>query len=269
MIDPAPKPCAIALLRFAIGSLPAALLLLLPLSPAAAQQPPPAEPLVTDRPDFTESAFTVDRFQAESGYTYTHSPGGVREHAIGELLLRVPVRRGAELRLGLNSFSRVHSPDARQQGLEDASVGIKLALREARGWLPAAALLASTTLPTGGDAFRERRLQPGATLAASWNLSARWGLGSNIGYTYASEAEQRFGQMAGSVALSAAVTERLGSYVEAFGVAPQTRGGADTGFFNGGFTFGISPDLQVDARAGRQWSGGDSYFVGIGIARRW
>ncbi len=46
-----------------------------------------AEPLVTDRPDFTESAETVapGLFQLESGYTFTRR-GDDKEHALGEFL---------------------------------------------------------------------------------------------------------------------------------------------------------------------------------------
>jgi hypothetical protein len=48
------------------------------------------EPLVTDRPDFTESAATVTRgrTQVEMGYTFT-SAGDFDEHAMGELLVRI------------------------------------------------------------------------------------------------------------------------------------------------------------------------------------
>ncbi|MGH7563856.1 MAG: hypothetical protein ACREK5_05485, partial [Gemmatimonadota bacterium] len=49
-------------------------------------------PLVTDRPDFTESALTVPRGdpQLESGYTLTRADDA-DEHALGEVLLRIGV----------------------------------------------------------------------------------------------------------------------------------------------------------------------------------
>lgn len=92
---------------------------------AAAQEP---APLVTDRPDFTESTETVPagRVQFEGGYTPLRS-GGVDEHAIGEVLLRLGVSGRTELRLGLNSFLVARVPgEPTSTGLEGASLGANM-----------------------------------------------------------------------------------------------------------------------------------------------
>ena len=54
------------------------------------------EPLVTDRPDFTEASSTVGLgvAQLEFGYTYTYDNDGTqstRTHSFGEPLLRVGI----------------------------------------------------------------------------------------------------------------------------------------------------------------------------------
>ncbi|MCL7971660.1 MAG: hypothetical protein M8866_06160, partial [marine benthic group bacterium] len=50
------------------------------------------DPMITDRPDFTESASTVapGRFQFELGYTFTRS-GSENRHNFGELLVRLGI----------------------------------------------------------------------------------------------------------------------------------------------------------------------------------
>jgi len=61
--------------------------------------------LVTDRPDFTESATAVpkDSWQLEFGYTF-EKDNGLINHSLGELLIRFSPMEKLELRLGINSF---------------------------------------------------------------------------------------------------------------------------------------------------------------------
>src|SRR5690606_15296247 len=120
--------CAMRIVRFAGIAVCSALLaaLLLAAVPAAAQPPP----LVTDRPVSTESAVAVSRPQLESGYTLTRG-GGAREHALGEVLVRLPLVARFELRLGLNSHLWTRNAGGVEAaGFEDASVGGKLVLAE-------------------------------------------------------------------------------------------------------------------------------------------
>lgn len=244
--------------------------------PAASQQSDlEPEPLVTDRPDFTESAVTVapGKVQLESGYTFTRVDTE-QEHTLGEVLLRVGVAERVEVRLGVNSFAFTRTPGDTDSGLEDASLGVKVRLADTperfRLTRPGIALLAGTTLPTGGGAFGESTLQPEATLALAWPVSERIGLASNVGYAYASEGGDRFNQFSGSVTLAYALAERLGSYVEAYGFALDRGDGPDTGFVNGGLTYLLTNDLQFDVRAGVGLNAVEpDYFAGLGFARRW
>ena len=69
-----------------------------------------AEPLITDRPDFTEStdAIPAGHFQLEAGYTFTYDrehTDRVRDHAAPEFLLRIGVIDDVELRLGWQGYS--------------------------------------------------------------------------------------------------------------------------------------------------------------------
>lgn len=211
----------------------------------------------------------MTRLQLEGGYTLSRGAGAT-EHALGEVLVRIPVAARLELRLGLNSLLWARAPDGGwQAGFEDASVGAKLALTAFEPTRPAAALLVGTTLPTGAAPFGEDGLQPEAKLALAWPLSERAGLSSNLNYAYASEGGERYHQFAGSVSLGYALTERLGSFVELFGFAPEAPGSSTVAYANGGFTFGLTDDLQLDLRAGLELaSGALAHFVGAGLAWR-
>lgn len=240
-----------------------------------AAQESSVEPIVTDRPDFTESVETVParRVQLETGYTFARA-GREKDHALGELLLRVATGPRAELRLGINSYGWTRGPGGNASGFEDASLGFKVRLSDGSGRLglgrPAISLIGATSLPTGSRAYRERNFQPEAKLCLGWDLSERLALSSNLNYAYASEDGKRFGQFSGSVSFGFGLTERLGSYLEYFGFSPGGRGGPSTNYLNGGLTYLVTNDYQLDVRAGVGLNGaGADNFVGIGAARRW
>jgi hypothetical protein len=247
---------------------------LLCLGGTLAAQSVEEQALVTDRPDFTESAETIapGRVQLETGYTFADEEGDAETHSWGELLVRIGVSRIVELRLGFNSYLQATRPGEDPSGVEDSSVGVKIKLQEIRegSGRPQVALLLGTTLPTGSSEYRESHLQPGAALALGWALSPRTGLGVNLNYAYLSEEGEQFSEFAGSLALGYALRHRLGGYIEYFGFKPQSDGGPDTHFLDGGFTWLLSNNAQLDARAGVGLnSAAADYFVGAGAAWRW
>jgi hypothetical protein len=251
-------------------------LLMLLSMPAGAQpdQPPKKEPLETDRPDFTESAGTIapGRFQLEGGYTFSRS-GTDRQHAYGEVLLRIGTGARSELRVGMNSYSVTTMPGSALFGLEDMEIGAKFKLVEpSKTGLrhPRVSLLIGTTLPTGSSAYRENAIQPEAKFLLAWELTERLGLSSNIGLALPSEQGRRFTQLIGSLSASYSLADRLGSYVEYYGLLPGGRGGPNANYVNAGLTYLLSDDLQIDARIGRGLSGTrPDDFYGVGAAVRW
>ena len=236
------------------------------------------EPLVTDRPDFTEAPNVVGArtLQLEAGQTSTRA-AGLLTTTYGEGLLRIGVSARAELRLGLSSYVRGHasgSDPARPvtSGFGDPSLGAKIVLvPEGRGAMPATSLLVGTSLPLGSAAHGSHAAEPGAKLALAWALGERWAVSSNLNHTWlASDDGGRTPEPAASLSVARTLTARIGSYVEAFALRP--RGGTGTQYVNGGLTLLLSPQCQVDARLGTSIGSapaGATRFVGAGLARRW
>ncbi|RME36648.1 MAG: transporter, partial [Planctomycetota bacterium] len=68
---------------------------------------------------------------------------------------------------------------------------------------------------------------------------------------------------------AASVTDKLGVYVEYFGFYTQNRHTAPAHSINGGVTYLIHEDFQIDWRIGGGVSDeADDFFTGVGFARR-
>ena len=126
--------------------LPAALVAFVAVSPAAARQD---APLVTDRPDFTESALTVPRgsVQLETGLTVERA-SGTGTVSGPEALVRWSPASKLELRLAAPNYVTGEFVD----GLGDVGVGVKIAAGRGAGWDLAG--IASLSLPTGPSSER-------------------------------------------------------------------------------------------------------------------
>ncbi len=233
-----------------------------------------ADPIITDRPDFTESASTVSpgRFQFELGYTFTRA-GQEDRHNFGELLARVGILTWLEGRLGLNSFSQLRAPGADREGLEDLTISAKAVLYRkpevSSAAVPQVALLFGADLPTGESGFGSTELQPGVKLAFDFELTARLNLGSNLGWAYLFSDDQRFHQGVGSVVFGYSISDPLTTYVEWYGLFPENRGGGSNHYVNGGLAWLLGPNFQLDWRIGAGLQDPDpNWFTGAGLSFR-
>ena len=250
----------------------ASLIGLLTVPAAASSQE--VESLVTDRPDFTESASVPGggRIQIEGGWT-VEGDDDARAHSLGEVLVRIGIGERFEARIEPLTWISADGDDGADDvdGLDDAGIGFKAMLFDAQPpGVPAAAFLLGTTVPTGDDEIGEEGWQPEARLALGWDLSELWSLGANAGWGRPEEDGDRFHQALGSIALGRALGERLGAFVELYGLAPAgAASDDDEAYMDGGFTLAFGPDAQLDARAGAGLTEvAADWFFGIGFARR-
>lgn len=254
----------------------------LPLSPTAAQDfSGLEEPLISDRPDFTESTDTVPRghFQLEGGFTSTRVDDE-DSRSFGELLLRIGLSERLEARIGAGSHTRIARPGGGDaSGYEDPGLGVKIRLSPETEMLPpsrpAVALLLGTSIPVGDEELTEDEWVPEAKLAFGWTLTERFGLSSNLNWAFppgfdAGDGDERFHQFSGSLSGSLSFTDRIGGFLEYYGFTEEEEDGPSTHYVNTGVTYLLSNDLQLDLRYGRGLNDPDpDDFVGIGAAVRW
>jgi len=239
------------------------------------------EPLVTDRPDFTEASVTVGQgvAQLEAGYTYTYNGDdgeSVRSHSFGEPLLRVgALADWFEFRVALfpvEQRTRTGGRSHTTAGAEDLYLGVKLALTPQEKWLPEMALMPQMTVPSGSRAFTSNEVLPGVNWLYGWDLNDKLATGGSTqvngsiddatGITYAEWAQ--------SWTVGYSLTDKLGMYTEWFAFFPNAADSARTQhYFNGGFTYLANDDVQFDVRAG--WGlndAADDFFAGTGVSIR-
>jgi Putative MetA-pathway of phenol degradation len=252
------------------------------IDPTAEGGPDLSEPLVTDRPDFTEASVTVGRgvAQLEMGYTYIYDSNGgssTRAHSYPETLLRVGMLADwFELRVDwnyaeerVNDFGGEINTDS---GAEDLGIGCKLALTPQECMFPETALLLQMSVPSGSNEFTADEVLPGVSYLYGWDINECWSTGGSSVFNRAVDdaTGDDYFEFAQSWTIGRSWTDEIGSYTEWFAFIPS---GADTNptehYFNGGFTYLINDNVQWDVRAGVGLNGAaDDYFVGSGLAIR-
>ncbi len=224
-----------------------------------------SQDLVGDRPDATESASTVPlgSWQFEMGYTLGKM-GDIKEHSIGELLVRFSLVSKLEFRVGINSLKIIDAPGISESGLEDFQLGIKYSIIEDK-----LALLAGITLPTGAEAFRVDSAEPALSILMAHDLSENWSIGANLGYASLSGESDRMNEFFASLALGTSLNDKLGVFFEYFGYFYKKEDGDSRHYLDTGLTYLVSPLFQLDCRVGTVLNKGEKeFFIGVGAIVR-
>ena len=231
-------------------------------------------PIITDRPDFTESAVTIPLgfTQSEMGSTYTREDG-VRSISTGETLFRVGVARRVELRITAPTYTFERSAAGNAEGLEDAGLGVKIALHDGPeqpgSAEPTVAVIVGLSLPSGARPFRSRGALPEVKFLAAWNLTERVSFGSNINWARTEDAGSAYSEWSGSGTFGLALSERAGVFVEYFAFGGGQAAWQRREYVNSGLTYLLGSSTQLDARAGvRVRDPGKGVFFGVGVSRR-
>jgi hypothetical protein len=247
----------------------------------------------TDRPTFTPANTVVPpgRLQIESGFTYNRLQSSTtisNVYDFPEVALRYGLMDRVEFRMFWQgqtydqAQSRVGGPGRGIGGPNDTEVGIKWQLfagDEDRKWIPTTALITSVIAPTGGTSLLSNQTaEPYINLIYGWSLTKKLTLAGSTGYLgirqqpapgshLRTDNFQRFHQ---SIVAFYTIGERstlfyewyVFTYTNAVVNLPQH-------YMDGGVLYRLSPNIQVDLRAGFGMSGRpDDFFTGTGLSFR-
>ncbi len=229
----------------------------------------------TDRPDFTEgtSAITPGHVQIEMGYTFTYDGQNERrEHVLPEALFRVGLLDGLELRVAEEGW--IHEESSNEEDIEgvlDLGVGIKHEMYKQQGRFPSLSFILESSLPTGGSKVSADDLQPELKILWAYDLTTDTSLGGNLNFSSPVEDDERYFEGAASLVLGYGFTPCVGGYLEYFGFYPNhdAPDSISTHYANGGFTYAVTRDIQLDIRMGVGLNDqADDLFFGTGLAVR-
>jgi len=236
-------------------------LLLLAGTHAKAELPP----LVTDRPDFTESATSLPwgHAQLELGVVAGFQ-SGQQDLSLPGLLARIGLGRSFELRVAAPSVSWVFAEgeEAQLQTLPMA-VGAKWVHKTEAGVV---GLMPMVTLPVERDQYDSVGVELAMTMIWTLDLSERLSLTGNatagLSGLGADQGEVDW-RAAASLSLGIGLTDRLGTFLELYGLFDSA---SAQPFAQTGVTLLVTPRLQIDLHGGVLLDDPTLGSVGCGLA---
>jgi hypothetical protein len=258
------------------------------------QEEDPDGPINTDRPTFTPSHVVVPkgRLQFESGWTFSFEKSAQMRaylYDFPELAARYGLTKFLEFRMfwsgeTFNSerLARRRLPVRSINGPGDMEVGFKWQLfpgDEKRKWIPTTALITSIIAPTGGSSpYSSETVEPYINLIYGWNPTKKLTIAGSTGYLGIREQgapnalprSDNFQRWHQSIVAFFSPTDRATLFYEWYILmytdAPDNR---PLNFMDGGLIYHLTPNMQVDIRAGFGLSGRlDDFFTGTGFSVR-
>lgn len=248
-----------------------------PLLPAQAGETPLPQPagslfdrtpraqlrdLSTDRPDKTESPYTVDAgwVQVEMDLvSYTRDRHNAeRAHRVTESwsFAATNFKLGLTPRLDLQIIAEPHvtvrtiepGRRSRADGFGDLTIRTKWNLSGNDGGPTALALMPFVKVPTNQDGLGNRAVEGGLIIPLAVELPAGWSLGlmTEVDAIEDGDGGGHHAEWINTITFSRGLTERLGAYVEFFSAVSSERGAPWVGTLDAGLTFAVTPNVQLD-----------------------
>jgi hypothetical protein len=238
------------------------------------------ERLDADRPHFPEASTTVGKGRAvlEAGYTFTKKGDSFLSHSAPEALLRVGMFADwFEFRVGQNFLHQRQTVDeatTTASGPQDLYLGVKLALTEQKGWLPAIVFIPQMTVPSGSAAVTAGRVLPGVNVDFGWEVIKE---AFNVELLIANNfVQDEFGgsshhELATGLTGAFQLTKQLELFAE-WDVFYPTAGVSTTPrhYVVAGTVYFVTPNLELDMRAGVGLNHhSNDFLAGVGFAARY
>ena len=231
-----------------------------------------SDPIDTDRPDQTESAFTVPKnwLQMEAGFGFQKNNKSSKEISIPTLLTKYGISHKIELRLitTLISNADISQPSGIEYktGLEPVEIGAKISLWEEKKWIPKTSLIFHFAIPAfASKANKINSIVPNfrfslqnsiaKNITVGYNIGAEWD-GENTGPTYIYTLSPGFN-----------FAKRWYAYIEAFGGIKKHEPSQHN--IDGGLAYYISKNYKIDISSGFGITkAAPDWYVALGFSAR-
>jgi hypothetical protein len=223
--------------------LPLALLCGINSSPAAELRP-----MSTDRPDTTESPYSVDaghyQFEMEIA-AWTRDGGEPAEFSLGELNAKYGLNASTDLQVVLPVYTHVHDGP---EGFGDVQIRLKHNLWGNDEGSNALAVMPYVKLPTANGDLGNGDFEGGLIVPFGFEVPAGWSCGVMGEVDLESDEDGGGYNLLGLVSATAShgVTENTGVFFELVGILTPESADEHEAYFNTGMTWGVSDTWQLD-----------------------
>ncbi|PWI29928.1 transporter [Flavobacteriaceae bacterium LYZ1037] len=240
-----------------------------------AQEKSTLEPLITDRPDQTESPNLVSKrsIQIETGAAYEvfkNQNIKTENTTYNTTLVRYGLLSNLELRLGWNfdeNKTKINNNriDDISSGFSPLLLGIKTSIAKENNWLPEIGLLGHLYLPfTAGSDYKPDTTGIDFRFAFSHTLNEKSNLSYNFGVAWGNDSPEA--TYIYTIAYGYSLTEKMGAYAELYGDFPENS--KANHLWNAGATYLITNNLQLDASFGTSITKGQDLMISAGLSYR-
>lgn len=203
--------------------------------------------LSTDRPDTTESPYTVDagHFQFEMEITNMSRNESEREFSVAELNAKIGLDASTDLQLLLPFYKRVRDGG---EGFGDIEVRLKRNLWGNDEGSTALAIMPFIKLPTANGELGNGDFEGGIIVPFGFEGPAGWSCAVMAELDFESDEDGTGSHFVGllSATTSHAVTEKTGVFLELVGLQSAESSSDFEAYFNTGATWAISQTWQLD-----------------------
>lgn len=233
------------------------------------------EALVTDRPDATEASSTVGKgvLQFETGGLYeSFEDENIKSenYTFNTMLVRYGLLDNLEFRLGWNFVegqTKVNGNklDDVTSGLTSLLLGLKIDIAEEDGAMPEIALIGHVFPIFSASAdYRPETTAVDFRLSLSHTLGEKSSIGYNIGAQWGNDSPEAAAIY--TVAYGYSLSDKFGFYAELYGDLPEDN--SANHYWDAGFTYLASKDLQFDIYGGTSITEGQDLLLGMGLSYR-
>lgn len=207
-------------------------------------------PLSADRPDATESPYTVDAgaIQIElSLIEHTRNRNGGetrRDTSVLPMNLKIGLTNNTDVQLLVNPYES-RSGDA--DGFGDMGLRLKVNLFGNDDGIFAVGFLPFVTFPTGASGISAERIEGGFIVPAAWEVAEGWSLGGQIGVEWVRTEGAYETVFSHSIILGCDIMEDVSAYVEYLAFASVDDDGRYSPSLSLGATHALTADVVLDA----------------------
>ena len=209
----------------------------------------------TDRPDKTESPFTVDagHFQLETdlaSYTTDRADGARRETwNVAPFNLKAGLLGNVDLQVVFDSYLRERTAEGVQSGVGDLTLRLKVNLWGNDGGRTAFAVMPFISLPTSSAQLGGDSVQGGVILPLAVELPGGWSLGlmTEVDFLRDEAGAGHHAEFINTITFSHEIAGELGGYMEFFSAVSTESGARWVGTVDLGLTYKLTANIQLDA----------------------